>query len=837
MKKLAERKPDISPNPTECKHILSRMLVTNPQQRATLTDLMSHPWMTKGHDGPPDIHLPKRQPLRVGELDPEVVKGMTGFEFGSPEEIDAHLNEILTSELYVQTLSHWDSKHGYSPTSSFTTNGSGSGADALALGRQGTRTSIASEKSKTASKRFSGIDFYRKKANSLFGGKEESPMASANSSRTAVGPGGGVPTTLDPITAYHPLISIYYLVKEKMEREKLYGHSFFASSNVSLTHAQGSGAAAGGTSMPTAADIPQEEVKVPETSHSSSRAKEPAAKTALVAPARAATVAVPMPASPTPVFDSREKSQPSPNMAGPPRARATGEDLEDALRGSGIDRNKRPESMLASPNDMGAATFDSNHRRSLSLNVRRPTSTVGESNVSTPASRLSRTSATANPNRHSMVAATTPTEALASSDAEATGASSGMGTLARRFGSLMSRSPSAPLDMDTREKRRLNRMSTGGMPSTTRRASHMTDLTGVAEGQDSEEAPTPNRKTYEEPDSGDEMPGLPPKPLPPQPSAEASSSSRKETSTGGSLGRTSAMPMSPKKRQSTLLGLKSPVQEYPIAAAGQTGGWLGLHSPAQASALPSSSRRENAKGAKEQTASKPIFLKGLFSVQTTSTKPRAVIHATLVSVLDRLGVQYREIKGGYECVHLPSLDFSGGATSNASTTGQGNMRLEGGGSDLGERESLTNDAVSPQKPLRKGSKLSFNSSKPKRREASESRGSLTGGEEASLHGTRSRTNSIVDPNDTSGISLRVSQPVTSAIAESNQEEAAANAPISKTMSPNAVHELAVRFEIFVVKVPLLLGVNGLQFRRVSGNPWQYQMLAKRVLEDAKVSSE
>ena len=254
MKKLAERKPDISPNPTECKHILSRMLVTNPQQRATLTDLMSHPWMTKGHDGPPDIHLPKRQPLRVGELDPEVVKGMTGFEFGSPEEIDAHLNEILTSELYVQTLSHWDSKHGYSPTSSFTTNGSGSGADALALGRQGTRTSIASEKSKTASKRFSGIDFYRKKANSLFGGKEESPMASANSSRTAVGPGGGVPTTLDPITAYHPLISIYYLVKEKMEREKLYGHSFFASSNVSLTHAQGSGAAAGGTSMPTAAN-------------------------------------------------------------------------------------------------------------------------------------------------------------------------------------------------------------------------------------------------------------------------------------------------------------------------------------------------------------------------------------------------------------------------------------------------------------------------------------------------------------------------------------------------------------------------------------------------------
>ena len=48
-------------------------------------------------------------------------------------------------------------------------------------------------------------------------------------------------------------------------------------------------------------------------------------------------------------------------------------------------------------------------------------------------------------------------------------------------------------------------------------------------------------------------------------------------------------------------------------------------------------------------------------------------------------------------------------------------------------------------------------------------------------------------------------------------------------------ELAVRFEIYVVKVPLLLGVNGLQFRRISGNPWQYQQLARRVLQELKVS--
>ena len=44
-------------------------------------------------------------------------------------------------------------------------------------------------------------------------------------------------------------------------------------------------------------------------------------------------------------------------------------------------------------------------------------------------------------------------------------------------------------------------------------------------------------------------------------------------------------------------------------------------------------------------------------------------------------------------------------------------------------------------------------------------------------------------------------------------------------------EAEVQFEVFVVKVPLLLGINGLQFRRVSGNPWQYQTLAKRILTE------
>lgn len=46
------------------------------------------------------------------------------------------------------------------------------------------------------------------------------------------------------------------------------------------------------------------------------------------------------------------------------------------------------------------------------------------------------------------------------------------------------------------------------------------------------------------------------------------------------------------------------------------------------------------------------------SVATTSTKPPPVIKTDIKRVLDRMQVQYRETKGGFECIHLPSIDIS-----------------------------------------------------------------------------------------------------------------------------------------------------------------------------------
>lgn len=46
------------------------------------------------------------------------------------------------------------------------------------------------------------------------------------------------------------------------------------------------------------------------------------------------------------------------------------------------------------------------------------------------------------------------------------------------------------------------------------------------------------------------------------------------------------------------------------------------------------------------------------SVATTSTKSPSAIKADIKRVLDRMQVQYRPTKSGFECIHLPSIDLS-----------------------------------------------------------------------------------------------------------------------------------------------------------------------------------
>ena len=164
-------------NPSECKHLMARMLVTDPKQRATMQEVMNHPWMTKGFGGPPDNYLPAREPLTL-PLDPEALLAMQGFSFGSPEMIKAQVTKILESEDYQRGVKLYQREKDLPPPS------------------------------KDSEKRKFGLDFYKRRN-------------SGTSRDTLTGPSSeALQLGTDPLNAYSPLLSIYFLVREKQARER-----------------------------------------------------------------------------------------------------------------------------------------------------------------------------------------------------------------------------------------------------------------------------------------------------------------------------------------------------------------------------------------------------------------------------------------------------------------------------------------------------------------------------------------------------------------------------------------------------------------------------------------
>ncbi|MBE7181114.1 MAG: hypothetical protein INR71_07895, partial [Terriglobus roseus] len=158
--------------------MISRMLVTDPKSRASLTEIANHPWLTKGFSGPAENFLPHREPLQL-PLDQDVVRKMTGFDFGTTEYINTHLTKILTSEDYQRTVRNME-KRGPPPVV---------------------------QQTPEVEKKRGVFDFYKRRGSA-------SRDTLTNLSQEAVQYGE------DPVNAYAPMISIYYLVREKMERER-----------------------------------------------------------------------------------------------------------------------------------------------------------------------------------------------------------------------------------------------------------------------------------------------------------------------------------------------------------------------------------------------------------------------------------------------------------------------------------------------------------------------------------------------------------------------------------------------------------------------------------------
>lgn len=90
----------------ECASLLSRMLVVDPAKRATLAEVIQHPWMNQGYDHPTLSYTPERVPLSL-PLDPEILQTIAQFDLGSVSFVTEELTKVVSSPEYQLGCDNW----------------------------------------------------------------------------------------------------------------------------------------------------------------------------------------------------------------------------------------------------------------------------------------------------------------------------------------------------------------------------------------------------------------------------------------------------------------------------------------------------------------------------------------------------------------------------------------------------------------------------------------------------------------------------------------------------------------------------------------------------------
>ncbi|KIJ62403.1 hypothetical protein HYDPIDRAFT_114497 [Hydnomerulius pinastri MD-312] len=867
----------------ECKHLLSRMLVTNPPARASLTEVLEHPWMLRGFSGPPDSHLVHREPLRSDELDRQVIRGMKGFEFGTEEEVERKLITVLESDAYIRAVAAWDRKRGRNGSSgrwaeSFSNS-------SLAISFDGSTSNIHHKDASTMSpskksKRFSGFDFYRRKLFSPASSPPTTPSHSPPNSQSHLSVGDGSREPVDPTRGFHPLLSIYYLAREKLERERVYGPGHFASSQLSIQ-----------SGVPANAPTP-DETSTPASfgskalSQSQATKKEPQQ---LPTPVSAkADYSMPLPRLPAPEtshysgmsYDATAAaaSPTATTFLGQPRARDVGlpPPPPPAKR---VDVSAVPTTPTT-PTALPRAPPASTHRRSHSMS-QRPTVLRGLGGVfgggEQPVDERAEDMQVPHTAGPEVGAFATAKDRIAGDEDRGPphdGPLSAGATLVKRFGTLLGGGRG---DDGKRGHGSIGKRTTivGGIPL---KAATDTESEKAAAMARTNGADAFNEKEFE-PDSRRQSTISPP-PISASQSQPLSNVHRRaatildpqgrairherRSSTGGALLPSIGGTIGRHRRPSTGYGTSSG-RPTGIAQFGRTEE-VEENVEHETSDGRDESFKEPHHGDKDF---KPVHLKGLFSVATTSTKSPSVLKGDIKKVLDRMQVQYREIKGGFECIHIPSIDLS--SIPNSAQSRPSNHRRHGssGSNDTG---------ITPRSLVKKASKLSFGV-KSKERE----RESIKEKDQDQVNPERPSVGTALSATPSSGSSsfFNVSSTAHTVLAESSRQHeangasSAASPHDEQTLRPHSptkskvlppiprdfastpqpqtprpapfptgevdrevfemmgANSLSVRFEINIIKVPWL-PLHGIQFRRAGGDGWQYQMLARRVLTELKL---
>jgi hypothetical protein len=189
--------------------------------------------------------------------------------------------------------------------------------------------------------------------------------------------------------------------------------------------------------------------------------------------------------------------------------------------------------------------------------------------------------------------------------------------------------------------------------------------------------------------------------------------------------------------------------------------------------------------------SKPVYLKGLFSVSTTSSKSVQFIRRDIIRVLTQLGVEYTEIKGGFRCRHAPSINLGTVKDGVSPMDEEKSGRVVSGHQRRISFGAFRNRERDDEKPTRHSSRRG----PPDRSFVTNSEGS----EEYFQNGGK----------------------------EANDGARDMAATTTKVQSDTG-EMLILRFEMSIVKIPLI-SLHGIQFKKIQGGMNQYKQMTQKIL--------
>jgi protein-serine/threonine kinase len=782
---------------SDCRDLLSRMLVVDPLQRASLAEVKRHPWMIKGYDKPPDSLVPFRRPITL-PLDPAIIQEMSGFEFGTPEKILSDMTAILESPQYIEACKTWYRVHGYEDMPAKSVVRGHAPSESVSYDRK---------------PRHFGLDFYKRR--SSLSAQDQPPASQFN--------------TLDPTNAYHPLLSIYYLVTERQERlknqDKLTQHQQRLQQQQSQQQQQQQQQLALQQQQKA---LQQQQIQKAHQQQQQALQKQQEQQEEL------AKFTAPAITVPEAVHAASESPQTVANATGG----ASSADYNNNLVTPPI---AAPRTRARSKTH-GPADQHIQEEKFIFGDAAPETITATSGNREQPhggisiATSLFRRFSSKRKNGRE-VSAPNPTTQTTTSPTTQTG------SLQRRFSRQHQQHFSQPANVYVPEQLDLSqhpaaepkfvRKPVSGQPPSTQQLSR-----SVSTRQSTKFAPdTKNEFTEKKryhPSArakslghvrGDAVAQHMMARLNREDSSQQRLVNTGHAPPGASVANSSANPGSADITDE----LFDEYDEY-----SQTGhnnnnnnnftGKAHLSKNSISGGSQTSSQNSTQLHRTETIAvgampsieyPKQVFLKGFFSVQSTSTKSLAYIRMDIIRVLNHLGVEYKEIKGGFSCVHRPSIRTSAitdedpfaGSASNVHSPQQQQQYLSPPNSPL------------PDQQQQRGHwrKLSFGSG-------------IFGNNRRRNMG--SSGNIVVDYSDFSTDSVSGhGAPGPSNGGQGNSDMLGNGPPPSSSAA--AAARTPLQFEIWIVRIPLL-SLHGVQFKKLRGNSWLYKSLASKILAELRL---